>query len=113
MEEIKIEIVGGTQEQHKAIESVLSSAFAATPEESPEVKAKGEEFTAWSDEELDAMTDNLSEEDVKRALGTSTPEMRALVTATPVYTTEQYIEKITKETKAAVDAERATKPEGE
>ena len=38
---------------------------------------------AWTDDEIDAMEENLSEEDVKRALAGRTPEMRTLIGAEP------------------------------
>jgi len=57
-----------------------------TDEEEPEVDDKTEEKSEaksleWSDEELDALTDDLTADDVKQALALATPAMRELLTA--------------------------------
>lgn len=53
---------------------------ASQSSQSAEVKAVTLE--PWTDAELDAMAE-ITEDDIAAALGSATPEMRALLTATP------------------------------
>ena len=47
-----------------------------------------DELKPWTDEELDAMSSDISEQDIKRSLATRTPEMRKLLSANTDESTE-------------------------
>ncbi|MDQ3814889.1 MAG: hypothetical protein M3347_13175 [Armatimonadota bacterium] len=103
---------GSSLDQIKRAEEIIEQKFGSVDaiiDADPELRAMRDEIEAqqstkvapesddesddglrpWTDEERDAMTENLSAEEVKRALGTRPPAMQALLGARPAKQPEE------------------------
>jgi hypothetical protein len=73
-----MKITIGGQEELDEVARMKAEARAKAEKKSADAPTPS---LAYTDEELDAMTSDFTEEDVKNALASSTPEMRGLLGA--------------------------------
>jgi HK97 family phage portal protein len=88
MRTIPKELIGSLRDLHilevedSEVEQMMPMTKRSATKAAPAIDTtQPQDLAPWTDEELDAMTDNWSMEDVKEALGTRTKEMRALLEA--------------------------------